>query len=88
MTAGIGIIAIGSMILLLWFAGEAAKGIRQGLSAACELLVPSLLPFMVLSSFLIFRALLRQDDKTLVSIAAGNGWYNSVEFYRRFSGGG
>ena len=53
MTAGIGIIVIGSMILLLWFAGEAAKGIRQGLSAACELLVPSLLPFMVLSSFLI-----------------------------------
>lgn len=41
------------MILLLRFPAYAAEGIRKGLVYSVELLVPSLFPFMVLSSFIM-----------------------------------
>ncbi len=44
----------GSVIgILLCFSADAAEGVRKGLVCACELLIPALFPFMVLSSFLI-----------------------------------
>ena len=36
--------------LLLWMPGEAAEGARQGLSLCAGVVVPSLLPFLILSS--------------------------------------
>lgn len=48
-----GVCAVGVIVLLLSFSADTAEGVRKGLTYACELLIPALFPFMVLSSFLI-----------------------------------
>ncbi len=43
----------GLLFLMLFFSADTAAGVKKGLTYACDLLVPSLFPFMVLSSFLM-----------------------------------
>ena len=45
--------AAGAMVTLLIFSADAAAGVSAGLRGAAQLLVPSLFPFMALSSFVI-----------------------------------
>ena len=47
------LIAAGLTVLLLWFPGAAKEGVERGLSLTVRWLVPSLFPYMVLSSFLL-----------------------------------
>lgn len=54
----VGVCIGGVIVLMLCFSADTANGVRQGLSYACEMLVPSLFPFMVLSSFLIRSGLI------------------------------
>ena len=47
------LIAAGLTVLLLWFPGAAKEGVERGLPLTVRWLVPSLFPYMVLSSFLL-----------------------------------
>lgn len=60
MIKGILIVLIG--VLLLVFREEAATGIKQGIKTCLEILVPSLFPFMVLSSFAVKYGVLSGGD--------------------------